>query len=131
MTIAEDKGLKGVKGFKGLKVSKGIKGLKGIKGFKGFKVQESLVLRLAEFIRLTSSSLPEDTECALKRALRREKALNALNALNAFNQKQKTRNQKQPLSTFQQAKRDRRIADPFCLDLEKRIRDYSRLEPQA
>ncbi len=36
-----------------------------------------MVARLAEFIRLTSSSLPEDAERALKRALRREKkALN-------------------------------------------------------
>ena len=32
-----------------------------------------LAVRLAEFIRLTSSSLPEDAERALKRALRREK----------------------------------------------------------
>ena len=32
----------------------------------------SLVLKLADFIRLTSSSLPEDAERALKRALRRE-----------------------------------------------------------
>lgn len=32
----------------------------------------SLVLKLAEFIRLTSSSLPEDAELALKRAFRRE-----------------------------------------------------------
>ena len=32
----------------------------------------SLVLKLADFIRLTSSSLPDDAERALKRALRRE-----------------------------------------------------------
>jgi len=42
-----------------------------MKGDKG-KI-DNLAVRLAEFIRLTSSSLPEDAERALKRALRREK----------------------------------------------------------
>ena len=42
-----------------------------MKGDKG-KISD-LAVRLAEFIRLTSSSLPEDAERALKRALRREK----------------------------------------------------------
>ena len=73
MTAVEDKGLKGSKG------------LKGFKDLKGFEDQKSLVLRLADFIRLTSSSLPEDAERALKRALRREKALNASKALNGLN----------------------------------------------
>ena len=45
--------------------------MKGMKGDKG-KISD-LAVRLAEFIRLTSSSLPEDAERALKRALRREK----------------------------------------------------------
>ena len=44
-----------------------------MKGDKG-KISD-LAVRLAEFIRLTSSSLPEDAERALKRALRREKIL--------------------------------------------------------
>ena len=38
----------------------------------GVKKQEALVVKLADFIRLTSSSLPEDAERALKRALRHE-----------------------------------------------------------
>ena len=38
----------------------------------GGRKQNALVVRLADFIRLTSSSLPEDAERALKRALRRE-----------------------------------------------------------
>ena len=42
-----------------------------MKGDKG-KISD-LAVRLAEFIRLTSSSLPEDAERVLKRALRREK----------------------------------------------------------
>lgn len=42
-----------------------------MKGDKG-KISD-LAVRLADFIRLTSSSLPEDAERALKRALRREK----------------------------------------------------------
>ena len=42
-----------------------------MKGEKG-KISD-LAVRLADFIRLTSSSLPEDAERALKRALRREK----------------------------------------------------------
>lgn len=57
----------------------------GNKGLKGVKDQEALVSRLADFIRLTSSSLPEDTERALKRALRREKASSNLKALNGTN----------------------------------------------
>ena len=44
------------------------------KGIKKNKNVGSLVLKLAEFIRLTSSSLPEDAERAIKRALRRETA---------------------------------------------------------
>jgi fumarate hydratase class I len=47
--------------------------VEGMKGDKG-KISD-LAVRLAEFIRLTSSSLPEDAERALKRALRREKIL--------------------------------------------------------
>jgi len=55
----------------------------------GDKKQNALVVRLADFIRLTSSSLPEDAERALKRALRREssgpKASNGLNASKTLN----------------------------------------------
>ena len=47
----------------------------------GVKKQEVLVAQLADFIRLTSSSLPEDAERALKRALRRE--VNGLKGLKA------------------------------------------------
>ena len=47
----------------------------------GVKKQEVLVAQLADFIRLTSSSLPEDAERALKRALRRE--ANGLKGLKA------------------------------------------------
>ena len=43
-----------------------------VKGIKGDKRISPLVMRLADFIRLTSSSLPDDAERALKRALRRE-----------------------------------------------------------
>ena len=43
-----------------------------MKSAKDVKREGRLVVRLADFIRLTSSSLPEDAECALKRALRRE-----------------------------------------------------------
>ena len=40
----------------------------------GVKKQNALVVQLADFIRLTSSSLPDDAERALTRALRRETA---------------------------------------------------------
>ena len=43
-----------------------------VKGIKGDKRISPLVMRLSDFIRLTSSSLPDDAERALKRALRRE-----------------------------------------------------------
>ena len=50
----------------------------------GDKKQNALVVQLADFIRLTSSSLPEDAERALKRALRRESnGPNAPNGLKA------------------------------------------------
>ena len=49
-----------------------MKGSKGIKGFRKNKKASPLVLKLAEFIRLTSSSLPDDAERALKCALHRE-----------------------------------------------------------
>ena len=45
-----------------------------MKGSRCAKKNEALVVRLADFIRLTSSSLPDDAERALKRALRRETA---------------------------------------------------------
>ena len=54
---------------KGFKV---IKSLKGSKGLKGSKKISPLIVRLADFIRLTSSSLPDDAERALRRARLRE-----------------------------------------------------------
>ena len=48
------------------------KGIKGAERDEGDKNIGPLILKLADFIRLTSSSLPDDAECALKRALRRE-----------------------------------------------------------
>ena len=78
MIIAIDKGVKGVKGTKGVKGLKGSKGLKapkalkGLNGSKATKKISPLIVRLADFIRLTSSSLPDDAERALRRARLRE-----------------------------------------------------------
>ena len=78
MIIAIDKGVKGVKGTKGVKGLKGSKGLKapkalkGLNGSKATKKISPLIMRLADFIRLTSSSLPDDAERALRRVRLRE-----------------------------------------------------------
>ena len=56
----------------GFKDHKGTKGFKGSKGLKASKRISPLIVRLADFIRLTSSSLPDDAERALMRARLRE-----------------------------------------------------------
>ena len=88
-SLGKSKGLKGFREIKGSSEIKGLKGFKGLKKENRLKRVSPLVFKLAEFIRLTSSSLPDDTERALKRALMREmgefKGSSEINGLKGFN----------------------------------------------